>query len=89
MIKMIHMNVERKGLAVIVGKNPAVVMGTSLCLCNTPREGSSFTDKDFEKCSFFKVFTELLKTENALVPNCIKTFAGTFGSPAIEWPLEL
>ena len=26
-IKMIHMNVERKGLAVIVGKNPAVVMG--------------------------------------------------------------
>jgi hypothetical protein len=26
-IKMIHINVERKGLAVIVGKNPAVIMG--------------------------------------------------------------
>jgi hypothetical protein len=24
---MIHMKVERKGLAVIVGKNPAVIMG--------------------------------------------------------------
>jgi len=26
---------------------------------------------------------ELLKIENALVPNCMKAFAGTFGSPAI------
>jgi hypothetical protein len=26
-IKMVHMNVERKGLAVIAGKNPTVVMG--------------------------------------------------------------
>ena len=39
--------------------------------------------KTFEKCSFFKVFTELLKTANALVPNCMKAFADTFGSPAI------
>jgi hypothetical protein len=25
----------------------------------------------------------LLKIENALLPNCMKAFAGTFGSPAI------
>ena len=31
---------------------------------------------------------ELLKIENALVPNCMKAFFGTFGSPAIM-PLEL
>jgi len=30
-----------------------------------------------------KVSNELLKTENALVLNCMKAFAGTFGSPAI------
>ena len=36
----------------------------------TPRGVSSFAD-------------ELLKIENALVPNCMKAFAGTFGSPAI------
>ena len=39
-------------------------------------EVSSFADK-------------LLKIENALVPNCMKAFVGTFGSPAITWPLEL
>jgi hypothetical protein len=26
------------------------------------------------------------KTKNALVPNCLKAFAGTFGSPAIMAP---
>jgi hypothetical protein len=30
-----------------------------------------------------KVSNELQKTKNALVPNCMKAFAGTFGSPAI------
>jgi len=42
-----------------------------------------------KKRGFAKVSNELLKTKNALVPNCMKAFAGTFGSPAITWPLEL
>jgi hypothetical protein len=74
-IKMIHMRVERKGLAVIVGKNPVVAIGHLPLLGVTPREVSSDADK-------------LLKIKNALILNSMKAFAETFGSPAIV-PLEL
>jgi hypothetical protein len=43
----------------------------------------SLTQKLGKKGGFAKVSNELLKIENALVPNCKKAFAGTFGSPAI------
>jgi hypothetical protein len=43
----------------------------------------SLTQKLGNKGGVAKVSNELLKTENALVLNCMKAFAGTFGSPAI------
>ena len=64
------MNVERKGLAVIVGKNPAVVMGHLPLFMLYATGGQLVTDEN-------------RKIENALVPNCMKAFADTFGSPAI------
>ena len=87
---MIHMKVERKGLAVIVGKNPAVVMGhlPLFELCTTGGQ-LIYRWRSLKNECFSKVSNELLKTENALVPDCLKAFAGTFGSPAITWPLEL
>ena len=38
---------------------------------------------EWAKRGVAKVSNELQKTKNALVPNCMKAFAGTFGSPAI------
>ncbi len=67
-IKTIHKKTERNGLAAIVGKNPVVVMGTSLYWGDTPREVGSFAD-------------ELKKKRPST--NCMKAFSGTFGSPAI------
>ena len=87
---MIHIKVERKGLAVIVGKKPTVVM-EHLPLFGLYATGGQliYRWRPLKNARFSKVSNELLKTENALVPNCMKAFAGTFGSPAITWPLEL
>lgn len=67
---MIHMNVERKGLAVSVGKNPVVVMG------HLPLFGRHTTGGQI-------IYRCASKNRKRLSTNCMKAFAGTFGSPAI------
>ena len=73
---MIDMKVERKGLAINVGKNPAVVMGHLLLfkLCTTGGKLVYRLEVSFENINFSKVSNELLKTENTLVPNCLMGF---------------
>ena len=87
---MIHIKMERKGLAVIVGKIPAVVIG-HLPLFGLYTTGGQliYRRRPLKNEHFSKVFNELLKPKNALVPDCMKAFTGTFGSPAIKWPSEL
>jgi hypothetical protein len=69
-IKMIHIKVERKGLAVIVGKNPVVVIG-HLPLFRLYTTGGQliYRRRPLKNVNFSKVSNELLKTENALVTN--------------------